>query len=95
MLDRQLCLQNYIIFDPPEEFPFCINTSQLKKKKNQSQSRNRGRMRLVFTIDFDSGAALHAVCRLLKCCEQDFGQLLPSLKFHGASISFFCLLSQY
>lgn len=46
-------------------------------------------MTLVFAIDFDSGAALHAVCRLLECCEQDFGQLLPGLKFHGASISFF------
>lgn len=52
-------------------------------------------MTLVFAIDFDSGAALHAVCRLLECCEQDFGQLLPGLKFHGASISFFFLLSKY
>lgn len=65
------------------------------KNKNQSQSRTTGRTRLVFTIDFDSWAALHAVCRLLKCCEQDFGQLVPSLLFHGASISFFCLLSKY
>lgn len=51
-------------------------------------------MRLVFTIGFDSWAALHAVCRLLKCCEQDFGQLVLSLQFHGASISFFFVCCQ-
>lgn len=32
MLDKQLCLQNYLLFDPPEEFPFWIHTSQLKTK---------------------------------------------------------------
>lgn len=39
VLDKQLCLQNYILFDPLEEFPFCIHTNQLKKKKNQIKAK--------------------------------------------------------